>query len=170
MQRVPTTRDVLPGAWVNIVLKADQPTGRTVSGAVKDVLTRGNHPRGIKVRLTDGRIGRVQTMADATSAATNTALEGSEGAANADLNVRDEEQPAAAIGLDAYVKPAKQRKSGKGRAHPSSDSTPTAGDSSRETHTTSLPEPDPVSTCPVCGSFEGDAAAVAHHVAGHFDN
>lgn len=55
-------REVVPGARVNIVLKADQPTGRTVHGVIGDVLTRGNHPRGIKVRLTDGRIGRVQTM------------------------------------------------------------------------------------------------------------
>ncbi|GAB1199342.1 hypothetical protein APSETT444_008688 [Aspergillus pseudonomiae] len=62
MPRVPTTREVVPGAPVNIILKADQPTGRTVSGTIADVLTRGNHPRGIKVRLTDGRIGRVQSM------------------------------------------------------------------------------------------------------------
>lgn len=25
-----------------------------------------------------------------------------------------------------------------------------------------------LSVCPVCGDFEGDEAAVAHHVAGHF--
>jgi uncharacterized repeat protein (TIGR03833 family) len=60
--RVPTVKDVVPGASVNIVLKADQPTGRTVSGTVKDVLTQGNHPRGIKVRLSDGRVGRVQSL------------------------------------------------------------------------------------------------------------
>lgn len=59
---VPKTTSVVPGAGVNIVLKADQPTGRTVSGVVRDVLTRGNHPRGIKVRLSDGRVGRVQSM------------------------------------------------------------------------------------------------------------
>ncbi|KAK3367822.1 hypothetical protein B0H63DRAFT_86548 [Podospora didyma] len=62
MSRVPTIREVIPGAEVNIVLKADQRTGRTVSGAVQQVLTKGNHPRGIKVRLEDGRVGRVQTM------------------------------------------------------------------------------------------------------------
>ncbi|KAF7587641.1 hypothetical protein BBP40_006896, partial [Aspergillus hancockii] len=74
----PTTKDVLPGASVNIILKADQRTGRTVSGTIADVLTRGNHPRGIKVRLTDGRVGRVQSMkggsgAPTTSTTTTTA-------------------------------------------------------------------------------------------------
>src|SRR4051812_34589473 len=72
MQRVPTTREVVPDARVNIVLKVDQPTGRTVSGTVKDVLTRGNHPRGIKVRLADGRIGRVQSLASAATTSTST--------------------------------------------------------------------------------------------------
>lgn len=64
---VPKTTAVIPGASVNIVLKADQPTGRTVCGVVRDVLTRGDHPRGIKVRLADGRVGRVQSMASAAA-------------------------------------------------------------------------------------------------------
>lgn len=66
---VPSIREVIPGAGVNIVLKADQPTGRTVPGIIDDVLTRGNHPRGIKVRLTDGRVGRVQSMSPAAGPA-----------------------------------------------------------------------------------------------------
>ncbi|RMY39331.1 hypothetical protein D0866_02001 [Hortaea werneckii] len=61
---VPTIRQVVPGASVSIVLKADQPTGREVQGRVGELLTRGNHPRGIKVRLQDGRVGRVQRMMD----------------------------------------------------------------------------------------------------------
>ena len=32
-----------------------------VSGVVKDILTKPNHPRGRKVRLEDGRIGRITT-------------------------------------------------------------------------------------------------------------
>ena len=59
---VPNVTQVIPGAAVSIVLKADQPTGRQVQGIVGNVLTRGNHPRGIKVRLSDGRVGRVQKM------------------------------------------------------------------------------------------------------------
>ncbi|KAK4962362.1 hypothetical protein LTR28_004504 [Elasticomyces elasticus] len=60
---VPTIQQVVPGASAFIVLKADQLTGRKVQGVVGELLTRGNHPRGIKVRLQDGRVGRVHQMA-----------------------------------------------------------------------------------------------------------
>jgi len=59
---VPNVSQVMSGAFVSIVLKIDQPTGREVQGIVADVLTNGNHPRGMKVRLVDGRVGRVQRM------------------------------------------------------------------------------------------------------------
>ncbi|EXJ67288.1 uncharacterized protein A1O5_09301 [Cladophialophora psammophila CBS 110553] len=51
-----------PGQFVSIVLKADQRTGRQVQGTVSQLLTRHNHPRGIKVKLADGRVGRVQQI------------------------------------------------------------------------------------------------------------
>ncbi len=52
-----------PGAEVLVVLKRDQRTGKLTRGTVKDVLTNSRrHPRGIKVRLLDGRIGRVQKV------------------------------------------------------------------------------------------------------------
>ncbi|OBW53384.1 hypothetical protein A9986_14490 [Solibacillus silvestris] len=52
--------DVFPGLEVDIVLKKDQRTGKTTRGIVKDLLTNSSsHPHGIKVRLTDGQIGRV---------------------------------------------------------------------------------------------------------------
>ncbi len=55
--------DIKPGISVDIVLKADQRTGKTTSGTVKDILTNSSfHPHGIKVRLTDGRVGRVKTI------------------------------------------------------------------------------------------------------------
>lgn len=53
---------IKPGQLVSIVLKADQRTGRQVQGTVGQLLTRHNHPRGIKVKLTDGRVGRVQKI------------------------------------------------------------------------------------------------------------
>ncbi|KAL8708567.1 MAG: hypothetical protein Q9225_007583 [Loekoesia sp. 1 TL-2023] len=59
---VPKHEQICPGVCVNIVLKADQRTGKLTSGIVADVLTKGEHPRGIKVRLMDGRIGRVQSL------------------------------------------------------------------------------------------------------------
>ncbi|MCF8564114.1 YwbE family protein [Alicyclobacillus tolerans] len=58
-------KDIYPGLEVDIVLKKDQPTGRTTRGFVKDILTRSpTHPRGIKVRLQDGQIGRVQAIVE----------------------------------------------------------------------------------------------------------
>ncbi|SDG62686.1 YwbE family protein [Desulfosporosinus hippei] len=51
------------GITVNIVLKEDQRTGKRTRGIVKDILTNSQkHPRGIKVRLEDGQIGRVQEI------------------------------------------------------------------------------------------------------------
>ncbi len=51
------------GLRVSIVLKQDQRTGKRTVGIVKDLLTNsGNHPHGIKVRLTDGQVGRVQEI------------------------------------------------------------------------------------------------------------
>jgi uncharacterized repeat protein (TIGR03833 family) len=55
--------DILPGMSVDIVLKADQKTGKLTNGVVKDILTNSaTHPHGIKVRLTDGQVGRVQKV------------------------------------------------------------------------------------------------------------
>jgi len=51
------------GTEVLVVLKRDQRTGKLTRGIVKDILTRsGSHPRGIKVRLEDGKIGRVREI------------------------------------------------------------------------------------------------------------
>jgi len=53
-------KDVKPGLEVYIVLKKDQRSGEKTRGVVKDLLTNSSfHPHGIKVRLTDGQIGRV---------------------------------------------------------------------------------------------------------------
>jgi uncharacterized repeat protein (TIGR03833 family) len=55
--------NITRGLEVLIVLKRDQRTGKLTRGKVKDILTRSsNHPRGIKVRLEDGRIGRVREI------------------------------------------------------------------------------------------------------------
>ncbi len=56
-------RNIRPGLHVEIVLKKDQATGTPTEGYVKDILTNSDvHTRGIKVRLTDGQIGRVKTI------------------------------------------------------------------------------------------------------------
>ena len=56
-------RDIRPGLTVDIVLKKDQGTGRLTQGVVRDILTKSaNHPHGIKVRVTDGQVGRVKRI------------------------------------------------------------------------------------------------------------
>ena len=58
-----TRSDIKPGMLVNIVLKKDQRRGELTEGVVKDLLTSAAfHHRGIKVRLEDGQIGRVQEV------------------------------------------------------------------------------------------------------------
>jgi uncharacterized repeat protein (TIGR03833 family) len=55
--------NIKPGSHVKIVLKKDQKTGTLTEGIVKDLLTSApKHHRGIKVRLQDGQIGRVQEI------------------------------------------------------------------------------------------------------------
>lgn len=54
---------VRPGLRVAIVQKQDQRAGQTVEGVVAAILTRSaSHPHGIKVRLVDGRVGRVKAV------------------------------------------------------------------------------------------------------------
>lgn len=55
--------DIKIGSKVEIVLKADQRTGRLTQGIVTEILTNSSfHPHGIKVRLEDGQVGRVQNI------------------------------------------------------------------------------------------------------------
>jgi len=57
--------DIRPGLRVAIVKKIDQPTGKLTEGIVADILTNVSfHPRGIKVRLQTGEVGRVQKICE----------------------------------------------------------------------------------------------------------
>ncbi len=48
------------GLLVDIIQKQDQRTGRKTRGIVGEILTNSSfHPHGIKVRLSDGKVGRV---------------------------------------------------------------------------------------------------------------
>ncbi|KAK6212438.1 hypothetical protein LQW54_005212 [Pestalotiopsis sp. IQ-011] len=194
---VPNVRQVVPGAGVSIVLKADQRTGREVQGVVKDVLTRGDHHRGIKVRLADGRIGRVQRMSAGMPAASQgqpgahdvgaaNSGGGDGGASIIDLanprpsnfpsgrrgqyrDMRLDDQPEAPpeqIDLGAYIVAPKRK--GKGRKpKPAVDGTSEAQDDAVGSTTAEFASG--TVTCPVCNAFEGDEAAVNHHVAEHFE-
>ena len=51
------------GQKVAIVLKKDQRTGNLTEGVVQAILTNSkNHPHGIKVRLTNGAVGRIKQI------------------------------------------------------------------------------------------------------------
>lgn len=55
--------NITAGISVKIVLKQDQRSGKLTSGIVRDILTKSSrHPHGIKVRLQDGRVGRVKEI------------------------------------------------------------------------------------------------------------
>jgi uncharacterized repeat protein (TIGR03833 family) len=60
-----TRSNIKPGITVLIVLKQDQRSGKLTKGVVKDILTSSpTHPHGIKVRLTDGQVGRVKEIVE----------------------------------------------------------------------------------------------------------
>lgn len=60
---VPKRSDIFIGSRVQIVEKQNQPTGKLTEGVVARILTSSpTHPHGIKVMLTDGKVGRVQNI------------------------------------------------------------------------------------------------------------
>jgi len=57
--------NIKTGSHVKIVLKQDQKSGKLTEGYVDRILTnKKQHPRGIKVMLEDGKVGRVQEIMD----------------------------------------------------------------------------------------------------------
>lgn len=144
---------------------------------VADVLTSGDHPRGIKVRLRDGRVGRVQRMATEEEAHTGSAglstvgrngegLNNRSGIVNSPATVgpqfrrneraREEvDEPGSTYSLDAFLPVGHPLRDDEVNTS-STASNYTAGQSTSQ-------------VCPVCGQFEGDEVAVSHHVATHFD-
>ena len=163
---VPRKQLVVPDAAVSIVLKEDQATGRQVQGNVKDVLTRGDHPRGIKVRLSDGRIGRVQRMICAVETIEgyyppeNMIMEDSS-VPGMPLNTASRTQPGAVTGGSSHFASTLPPRA-LADYMPQidiNDETPQHSAANELTSTTAV--------CPIC-SFEGDEAAVSHHVGSHF--
>jgi uncharacterized repeat protein (TIGR03833 family) len=58
-------KNIRSGLQVDIVMKQDQRSGRRTRGIVKDILTSSpHHPHGIKVRLENGAVGRVQEIVE----------------------------------------------------------------------------------------------------------
>ncbi|KAF2194949.1 hypothetical protein K469DRAFT_501794, partial [Zopfia rhizophila CBS 207.26] len=184
---VPNHSSLTPGTPVSIVLKVDQPTGQQVQGILAEVLTRGDHPRSVKVRLRDGRVGRVQRLVSEEEG-----IGGEELAGCTDVS----------LGRNGNIEDgrgARERggKSGRGRGRFTNAEDVSESrylwDESRDRSLgeyfdwmEELEERDrengrwteeetrmglefgsATATCPVCGTFEGDESAVAHHVEGH---
>lgn len=155
---VPDISKVLPGAWVSIVLKADQPTGREVQGVVQDILTRGNHPRGIKVRLKDGRVGRVQRMIGNGEAVAGSGDRWPASVPTSPVTGGDAtgQRQWGDHGEDSGLPPSRSL----------ADFIPTPNDESSAKP--ALPEEVTFLSaeieCPFCSAFEGDEAAVSYHV------
>jgi uncharacterized repeat protein (TIGR03833 family) len=64
-QNPPERAKVRPGTAVWVIEKKNYGTSNYTQGIVQDILTSSpSHPRGIKVRLTDGTVGRVQWLVE----------------------------------------------------------------------------------------------------------
>ena len=60
---IPARSEIHPGSRVMIVEKHNQSSGQLTEGVVMQLLTKSpTHPHGIKVRLVDGKVGRVQAI------------------------------------------------------------------------------------------------------------
>ncbi|KAF7190096.1 hypothetical protein HII31_08427 [Pseudocercospora fuligena] len=145
---VPKIGQVIAGASVSIVLKQDQGTGREVQGIVQDILTSGNHPRGIKVRLRDGRVGRVQRMSDGGALSQSQPRNDYTGSRTQEREQSQQEGLPPPRTLAQFL--------------PDSDSEDTS-----ERHEEGFTFSSATATCPICGLFEGDEVAVSHHVESH---
>jgi uncharacterized repeat protein (TIGR03833 family) len=59
----PKRSEIQPGMLVQVIEKFNQPSGKLTEGMVARILTSSpTHPHGIKVKLSDGRVGRVQAI------------------------------------------------------------------------------------------------------------
>lgn len=128
-----------------IILKEDQATGQETSGVVQDVLTKGNHPRGIKVRLRDGQVGRVQRMGSGDAVAAAASPTTGLGRRYTDVRLEDE-----------YVSELPSRSL--------ADFMPELGEQEQARRSRTVDEAAVVVKCPFCEGFEGDEAAVTHHI------
>jgi len=63
LDSTPSRDKIKIGVNVQIIQKQDQRTGNLTEGRVNRILTSSNfHPHGIKVELTNGKVGRVQKI------------------------------------------------------------------------------------------------------------
>lgn len=171
---VPPIRAIHPGGGVSVVLKEDQQSGHQIRGIVADLLTRGDHPRGVKVRLRDGRVGRVQGL---VSEAEGQQGEGIVGGPEASLGRNGE---GAARGgrkggrMERDIREDDEylyENQGSRQDHGLFAALEEADKRHEQNRTELSSQPlltEEIACCPVCYKFEGDEAAVAVHVSQHF--
>ncbi|KAF1958316.1 hypothetical protein CC80DRAFT_385642, partial [Byssothecium circinans] len=195
---VPSHTAIYAGKGVSIVLKEDQPTGHEVRGIVADLLTRGDHPRGVKVRLRDGRVGRVQRLCSEEEGEKGEGLvggrdaglgrngEGAGGGASGGIGVGGRR---GGRGGFVHVRDIREddeyfydeQSVPESRGHGGLFAALEAADKEHEElrgwdgEAGEIPQGEgvggsgsEVAKCPVCGVFEGDERAVAFHVEEHF--
>ncbi|KAL6872426.1 hypothetical protein HDV57DRAFT_511503 [Trichoderma longibrachiatum] len=160
---VPTSKQVVAGASVFIVLKEDQPTGRETRGIVQDVLTSGDHPRGIKVRLRGGQVGRVQRLDDGSSQPSNGTAMGSSTPSNSKFNSRYTDIRNDAD-FDNYLQgpPPRSLADFMPSLEPSATTEPL--DDAGGVPLDEGPLDEGTAVCPICEIFTGNEAAVTHHL------
>lgn len=130
---------------------------------VQDVLTKGNHPRGIKVRLQDGKVGRVQRMGvaglaeNSAGVTTTTAIPSSSSRFTGrytDVRLEEEEFPEGPPprSLADYFPPEPETVSN------------SEGWEGQEGAGAGAGAAVVTVKCPFCEGFEGDEMAVSYHV------
>ncbi|KAH3939641.1 hypothetical protein HBH64_197820 [Parastagonospora nodorum] len=176
---VPAITSLYEGRAVSIILKQDQQTGHQVHGIVADLLTRGDHPRGVKVRLRDGRVGRVQKLITPAEGEQGERLVGG-ASANLGRNgdgVESSTRGRGGLGMrggrierDIREEDDYLYDESRGNAPVRNDGLFAALEAADQRHQEErgLGGEEKIATCPVCGEFEGDERAVAHHVESHF--
>ncbi|KAF2708855.1 hypothetical protein K504DRAFT_468086 [Pleomassaria siparia CBS 279.74] len=172
---VPYFSQLRPGTPVAIILKQDQPTGHRVYGVVGELLTKGDHPRGVKVRLRDGRVGRVQKVVEEAKGREG---EDSVGGAGAGLGRDGETIRGGSSGGRGFKHTQDVREDGHLWDDQNQASREYFADvqfkvkgqkkGKRKGGSSAVVAEETLATCPVCGAFEGDERAVAHHVEQHF--
>ena len=172
---VPSISQVIPGASVSIVLKKDQPTGHETQGIVQDVLTKGDHPRGIKVRLVGGLVGRVQrlggppstqgadTTAGKSTSSSRTAASGEAAPVNRGSHFSSKYSD---VRLEPeYPSEPPPRSLADYIVFPPDDADDARLEESRDDGDEVVPEfASANAQCPMCEEFEGDEVAVTHHI------
>jgi len=188
MPIVPRYQELRVGTQVSIVLKADQKSGKRTIGTIQTILTSGDHPRGIKVCLSTGQIGRVQEVVNPGITSTITSADyvipSSSNESRFTGRYRDIrldsqlEQPDSEIDLFAYVKPAKVKRNKQKQDENNTKDAPFSDSQADDTDNVEAMtgdikvitnEHDGIVKCPVCNEFSGDEMAVSYHVQKHFD-